>query len=37
MKKITYSQVGDNYDTKDPVKKLSQKAYSQCRKEQRAS
>lgn len=24
MKKITYSQVGDNYDTKDPVKKLIQ-------------
>ncbi|MBI2599240.1 phosphoribosylformylglycinamidine cyclo-ligase [Candidatus Curtissbacteria bacterium] len=24
MKKITYSQVGDNYDTKDPVKKLAQ-------------
>lgn len=26
MKKITYSQVGDNYDTKDPVKKLAQTA-----------
>ncbi len=26
MKKITYSQVGDNYDTKDPVKKLAQSA-----------
>ncbi len=26
MKKITYSQVGDNYDTKDPIKKLAQKA-----------
>ncbi|MBI2033002.1 MAG: phosphoribosylformylglycinamidine cyclo-ligase [Candidatus Levybacteria bacterium] len=25
-KKITYSQVGDNYDTKDPVKKLFQDA-----------
>ena len=25
---ITYSQVGDNYDTKDPVKKLFQKAAS---------
>lgn len=25
MRKITYSQVGDNYDTKDPVKKLAQK------------
>lgn len=23
-KKITYSQVGDNYDTKDPIKKLAQ-------------
>ena len=28
MKKqiITYSQVGDNYDTKDPIKKLAQTA-----------
>ncbi|MBI2621742.1 MAG: phosphoribosylformylglycinamidine cyclo-ligase [Candidatus Levybacteria bacterium] len=26
MKKITYYQVGDNYDTKDPVKKLFQEA-----------
>ncbi len=26
MKKITYSQVGDNYDTKDPVKKLFQES-----------
>ncbi len=26
MKKITYSQVGDNYDTKDPVKKIVQAA-----------
>ncbi|CAN5166785.1 phosphoribosylformylglycinamidine cyclo-ligase [soil metagenome] len=26
MKKITYSQVGDNYDTKDPIKKLAQNA-----------
>ena len=26
QKAITYSQVGDNYDTKDPVKKLFQKA-----------
>ncbi len=25
-RKITYSQVGDNYDTKDPVKKLAQSA-----------
>jgi len=25
-KTITYSQVGDNYDTKDPIKKLAQKA-----------
>jgi phosphoribosylformylglycinamidine cyclo-ligase len=25
-KKVTYSQVGDNYDTKDPIKKLAQKA-----------
>jgi len=25
-KKITYSQVGDNYETKDPIKKLFQKA-----------
>lgn len=24
MKKITYSKVGDNYDTKDPIKKLAQ-------------
>ena len=24
--KITYSQVGDNYDTKDPIKKLAQDA-----------
>jgi len=29
MKKITYSQVGDNYDTKDPVKKLAQAAARQ--------
>lgn len=26
MKKITYAQVGDNYDTKDPIKKLAQAA-----------
>jgi phosphoribosylformylglycinamidine cyclo-ligase len=26
MKKITYSQVGDNYETKDPIKKLAQTA-----------
>lgn len=26
MKKIIYSQVGDNYDTKDPIKKLAQSA-----------
>ena len=26
MKKITYSQVGDNYDTKDPTKVLAQKS-----------
>src|SRR3989344_8316978 len=25
-KKITYAQVGDNYDTKDPIKKLAQVA-----------
>ena len=24
MKKITYAQVGDNYDTKDPIKKMAQ-------------
>ena len=24
-RKLTYYQVGDNYDTKDPVKKLAQK------------
>ncbi len=29
MKKITYSQVGDNYDTKDPIKKLAQTAAAQ--------
>ncbi|OGH39104.1 MAG: hypothetical protein A2905_06435 [Candidatus Levybacteria bacterium RIFCSPLOWO2_01_FULL_36_10] len=28
MKRITYSQVGDNYNTKDPIKKLVQKAAS---------
>lgn len=27
--KITYSQVGDNYDTKDPIKKLAQLAAAQ--------
>ncbi len=27
--KITYSQVGDNYDTKDPIKKLAQTAAAQ--------
>ena len=26
IKSITYSQVGDNYDTKDPIKKLAQNA-----------
>ena len=26
---ITYSQVGDNYDTKDPIKKLAQSAAAQ--------
>ncbi|MDP3726837.1 MAG: phosphoribosylformylglycinamidine cyclo-ligase, partial [bacterium] len=26
QKSITYSQVGDNYDTKDPIKKLAQTA-----------
>ena len=26
MKKITYAQVGDDYDTKDPSKKLAQRA-----------
>ncbi len=29
MKKITYSQVGDNYETKDPIKKLAQTAARQ--------
>ena len=29
MKKITYAQVGDNYDTKDPIKKLAQLAARQ--------
>ncbi len=29
---ITYSQVGDNYDTKDPIKKLAQTAASQTAK-----
>lgn len=29
MKKITYSQVGDNYNTKDPIKKLAQVAARQ--------
>ena len=29
MKKITYSQVGDNYDTKDPIKILAQNAAAQ--------
>lgn len=28
-KSITYSQVGDNYDTKDPIKKLAQTAATQ--------
>ena len=28
-KSITYSQVGDNYDTKDPIKKIAQTAASQ--------
>lgn len=28
-KQITYSQVGDNYDTKDPIKKLAQTAAAQ--------
>lgn len=28
-KKITYAQVGDNYDTKDPIKKLAQTKASQ--------
>lgn len=28
-KKITYSQVGDNYETKDPIKKMAQIAASQ--------
>lgn len=32
MKTITYSQVGDNYDTKDPVKKLAQSAASKTAK-----
>ncbi|MEX2028661.1 MAG: AIR synthase related protein [Candidatus Curtissbacteria bacterium] len=29
MKKISYGQVGDNYDTKDPIKKLAQRAARQ--------
>ena len=29
MKKITYGQVGDDYDTKDPIKKLAQKVARQ--------
>lgn len=29
QKTITYSQVGDNYDTKDPIKKLAQLAATQ--------
>lgn len=29
MKKITYAQVGDNYDTKDPIKKMAQFAARQ--------
>src|SRR3989344_3158702 len=29
MSKITYAQVGDNYDTKDPVKKMAQLAARQ--------
>lgn len=29
MKKITYAQVGDNYDTKDPIKKMAQLAARQ--------
>lgn len=29
MNKITYAQVGDNYDTKDPIKKLAQVAARQ--------
>ncbi len=28
-KKITYSEVGDNYETKDPIKKLAQEAARQ--------
>lgn len=31
MKKITYGQVGDNYDTKDPIKKLAQVAAAQTK------
>jgi phosphoribosylformylglycinamidine cyclo-ligase len=31
MKKITYGQVGDDYDTKDPIKKLAQVAAIQTR------
>lgn len=31
MKKITYAQVGDNYDTKDPIKKLAQVAAAQTK------
>ncbi len=31
-KTITYSQVGDNYDTKDPIKKLAQAAAAQTAK-----
>ena len=32
-KKITYSQVGDNYETKDPVLRLTQKAAAETAKE----
>ncbi len=31
MKKISYSKVGDNYDTKDPIKKLAQVAARQTK------
>ena len=31
-KSITYSEVGDNYETKDPVKKLAQTAAAQTAK-----
>lgn len=32
MKKITYAQVGDDYDTKDPIKRIAQTAARQTKK-----